>query len=44
MLTNSAEHDEWFREQVERGRQSAREGRLLDHADVASRIKDRHSR
>jgi len=44
LLTNSVEHDEWFRQQVERGRQSVREGCLLDHADVASRIRDRHSR
>jgi predicted transcriptional regulator len=31
LLSNSVEHDEWFRHEVEKGRVSAREGQLLDH-------------
>jgi predicted transcriptional regulator len=29
LLTNSVEHDEWFRSEIEKGRFSASEGRLL---------------
>ena len=42
LLTNSVEHDDWFRREVEKGRVAAREGRLLDHDDVASRIDQRY--
>jgi predicted transcriptional regulator len=42
LLTSSVDHDEWFRREVERGRTSAREGRLLDHDTVASRTKQRY--
>ena len=38
LLGGSVEPDEWFRQQVEAGRNSAREGRLLDHSVVASRV------
>ena len=33
----SADHNEWCRREVEKGRVSAREGRLLDHDEVGSR-------
>lgn len=42
LLGGSVEHDEWFRREVEAGRTSAREGRLLDHSEVASRIEQRY--
>jgi predicted transcriptional regulator len=42
LLANSVDHDEWFRREVEKGRASAREGRLLDHDEVASRIDRRY--
>ena len=42
LLANSVDHDEWFRREVEKGRLSAREGRLLDHDDVVSRIERRY--
>jgi hypothetical protein len=35
------DHDDWFRREVEQGRLSAREGRLLEHDEVASRIDQR---
>jgi predicted transcriptional regulator len=35
LLSASVEPDEWFRQEVEIGRASAREGRLLDHEVVA---------
>ena len=38
LLASSVERDEWFRREVEKGRVSAREGRLLDHDEVGSRI------
>jgi predicted transcriptional regulator len=38
LLTSSVDHDEWFRREVEKGRLSAREGRLLDHDEVTSRL------
>ena len=43
LLTRSADHDEWFRREVERGRSSAREGRLIEHDAVASRVSRRYS-
>ena len=42
LLTGSLDHDEWFRREVEKGRVSAREGRLLDHDEVASRMDGRY--
>ena len=42
LLANSVDHDDWFRREVEKGRLSAREGRLLDHDEVASRINQRY--
>lgn len=42
LLANSVEHDDWFRREVEKGRVAAREGRLLDHDEVASRIDQRY--
>ena len=38
LLANSMDHDEWFRAEIEKGRAAAREGRLLEHDDVAARI------
>ena len=37
LLASSVDHDEWFRGEVEKGRTAAREGRLIDHDDVAAR-------
>jgi len=42
LLTNSVAHDEWFRHEIEKGRTSASEGRLLDHDEVASRMERRY--
>ncbi|HEV2387918.1 MAG TPA: hypothetical protein VGS20_11755 [Candidatus Acidoferrales bacterium] len=42
LLTSSVDHDEWFRNEVEKGRLSAREGRLLDHDEVALRMDRRY--
>ena len=42
LLTTSVDHDEWFRREVEKGRISAREGRLLDQDQVASRMDQRY--
>ena len=44
LLANSVDHDEWFRGEVEKGRVSAREGRLLEHDEVASRMDRRYQR
>jgi predicted transcriptional regulator len=41
-LVSSLDHDEWFRGEVEKGRTAAREGRLIDHDDVAARINRRY--
>jgi predicted transcriptional regulator len=38
LLASSVDHDEWFRAEVEKGRAAAREGRLLEHDDVAARM------
>lgn len=38
LLAGSVEHEEWFRGEVEKGRAAAREGRLLEHDEVAFRI------
>ena len=42
LLASSVDHDDWFRQEVEKGQASARAGRLLDHDDVVSRIKQRY--
>ena len=42
LLASSIDHDEWFRTEVEKGRVSAREGRLLEHDDVAARLDRRY--
>jgi predicted transcriptional regulator len=42
LLASSVDHDEWFRREVEKGRASAREGRLLDHDEVVSGIDRRY--
>ena len=42
LLARSVDHDAWFRREVEKGRLSARDGRLLDHDDVASRMEQRY--
>jgi len=38
LLASSMDHDEWFRAEVEKGRTAGRQGRLLEHADVAARF------
>jgi predicted transcriptional regulator len=42
LLAASIDHDDWFRSEVEKGRASAREGRLLEHDDVAARMDRRY--
>ena len=42
LLASTVDHDEWFRQEVEKGRVAAREGRLIDHDEVASRIDRRY--
>jgi predicted transcriptional regulator len=42
LLATSMDHDEWFRAEVEKGRVAAREGRLLEHDDVAARLDRRY--
>lgn len=42
LLARSVEHDGWFRTEVEKGRASAREGRLLDHDEVVARLDRRY--
>jgi len=42
LLASSVDHDEWFRAEVEKGRSAAREGRLLEHDDVAARMDRRY--
>ena len=42
LLASSIDHDEWFRSEVEKGRASAREGRLLEHDDVVARMDRRY--
>ena len=44
LLTTSIDHDEWFRREVEKGRVSARESRLLNHDEVASKMDQRYRR
>lgn len=42
LQASSVDHDEWCRREVEKGRLSAREGRLIDHDEVASRMDQRY--
>jgi predicted transcriptional regulator len=42
LLATSVDHDEWFRTEVEKGRAAAREGRLIEHDDVAARMDQRY--
>jgi predicted transcriptional regulator len=42
LLASSVDHDEWFRGEIEKGRASAREGRLLEHDDVVARMDQRY--
>lgn len=42
LLASSVGHDEWFRAEVEKGRDAAREGRLIEHEDVAARMDRRY--
>ena len=42
LLATSVEHDAWFRGEVEKGRFSAREGRLLDQAELLARLDQRY--
>jgi predicted transcriptional regulator len=42
LLASSIDHDEWFRSEVEKGRASAREGRLIEHDDVAALMERRY--
>jgi predicted transcriptional regulator len=42
LLATSVEHDEWFRLEVEKGRASARAGRLLDRDELVARIEKRY--
>ena len=42
LLASSVDHDEWFRGEVEKGRTTAREGRLIEPEDVASRMDRRY--
>jgi hypothetical protein len=44
LLASSVDHDEWFRDEVEKGRASAREGRLIEHDDVVARMDQRDRR
>jgi len=42
LLASSVDHDEWFRAEVDKGRAAAREGKLLEHDDVATRMDRRY--
>jgi predicted transcriptional regulator len=42
LLASSMDHDEWFRAEVEKGRGSASEGRLVEHDEVVSRMDRRY--
>ena len=43
LLASSVDHDEWFRAEVEKGRAAVREGRLIEHDDVAARMDRRYA-
>ena len=42
LLASSMDHDEWFRARSRRVAPAAREGRLLEHDDVAARMDRRY--
>ena len=42
-FASSVDHDDWFRAEVEKGREPARAGRLLEPDDLAARISQRYS-
>jgi predicted transcriptional regulator len=42
LLASSVDHDEWFRSEVAKGRAAGREGRLIEHDDVAARMDRRY--
>ena len=42
LLASSVDHDKWFRAEVEKGRAAAREGKLIEHDDVAARMDRRY--
>ena len=42
LLASSMDHDEWFRAEVEKGRVSASEGRLVEHDEVMTRMDRRY--
>lgn len=42
LLASSMDHDEWFRAEVEKGRASANEGRMVEHDEVVSRMDRRY--
>ena len=42
LLASSVDHEDWFRAEVEKGRAAAREGRLIEHDDIAARMNRRY--
>lgn len=38
LLASSVDHEEWFRQEVEKGLVAAHEDRLMDHDEVTSRL------
>jgi predicted transcriptional regulator len=42
LLASSMDHDDRFRQEVAKGRAAVREGRLLDHDNVANRADRRY--
>ena len=42
LLASSVDHDEWFRVEVEKGPEGVREGRLIEHDDVAALMDRRY--
>ena len=42
LLATSVDYDEWFRREVEKGRVSAGDGRLLDRDELLARIDQRY--
>jgi predicted transcriptional regulator len=42
VLVGWADHDGWFRAEVEQGRRAVADGRLLDHETVVSRMTSRY--
>lgn len=42
LLAGPIDHDEWIRNEVEKGRLAAREGRLAEHAEIAARFDQRY--